>query len=261
MCSPASFETAYVQRASPTEPIVDTCPSSTFSACVPKTSLVEKSTKRSSDGSVASAASSALYVPITFTRIVRTGLSSTVSTPAIAAQWTMCVAPRASSTRSWASRTSPCRKLKFGWPASSVPESASRWRLSIARISLRSTSSRARVVAMKPAPPVITMRLPSSMPPKPTCLPLEPKPLAAGPRRQYVDRSRTPPGHRGRRLEPEPIAQPVGLRPDQKCLERRIERREQPLDARVEGLVAGRLADEHESPTPRQDLEGEGHAA
>ena len=26
-----------------------------------------------------------------FTRIVRTGLSSTVSTPAIAAQWTMCV--------------------------------------------------------------------------------------------------------------------------------------------------------------------------
>ena len=50
MCSPASFETAYVQRASPTEPIVDTCPSSTFSACVPKTSLVEKSMKRSSDG-------------------------------------------------------------------------------------------------------------------------------------------------------------------------------------------------------------------
>ena len=33
-------------------------------------------------------------MPITFTRIVRTGLSSTVSTPAIAAQWTMCVAPR-----------------------------------------------------------------------------------------------------------------------------------------------------------------------
>ena len=30
---------------------------------------------------------------MTFTRIVRTGLSSTVSTPAIAAQWTMCVAP------------------------------------------------------------------------------------------------------------------------------------------------------------------------
>ena len=34
-------------------------------------------------------------MPITFTRIVRTGLSSTVSTPAIAAQWTMCVEPRA----------------------------------------------------------------------------------------------------------------------------------------------------------------------
>ena len=28
MCSPASFETAYVQRASPTEPIVETWPSS-----------------------------------------------------------------------------------------------------------------------------------------------------------------------------------------------------------------------------------------
>ena len=43
---------------------------------------------------VATAASSTLYVPIMLTRIVRTGLSSTVSTPAIAAQWTMCVAPR-----------------------------------------------------------------------------------------------------------------------------------------------------------------------
>ena len=60
MCSPASFETAYVQRASPTEPIVETWPSSTFSACVPNTSLVEKSTNRSSVGRVASAASSAL---------------------------------------------------------------------------------------------------------------------------------------------------------------------------------------------------------
>ena len=36
MCSPASFETAYVQRASPTEPIVVTLPSSTLKACVPK---------------------------------------------------------------------------------------------------------------------------------------------------------------------------------------------------------------------------------
>ena len=32
-----------------------------------------------------------------FTRIVRTGLARTVSTPAIAAAWTMCVAPRATS--------------------------------------------------------------------------------------------------------------------------------------------------------------------
>ena len=50
MCSPASFETAYVQRASPTLPIVETWPSLTLNACVPKTSLVEKSTKRSSVG-------------------------------------------------------------------------------------------------------------------------------------------------------------------------------------------------------------------
>ena len=54
MCSPASFETAYVQRASPTEPVVVTWPSSTLKACVPKTSLVEKSTKRSSVSIVAS---------------------------------------------------------------------------------------------------------------------------------------------------------------------------------------------------------------
>ena len=56
------------------------------------------------------------------TRIVRTGLSSTVSTPAMPPQWTMCVAPRGEprSARS-ASRTSPWRKLKFGCSASSVP--------------------------------------------------------------------------------------------------------------------------------------------
>ena len=60
MCSPASFETAYVQRASPTEPIVVTCPSWTLNACWPNTSLVENSTSRSSVSRVASAASSAL---------------------------------------------------------------------------------------------------------------------------------------------------------------------------------------------------------
>ena len=48
MCSPASFETAYVQRASPTEPIVVTWASCTLKACWPNTSLVEKSTSRSS---------------------------------------------------------------------------------------------------------------------------------------------------------------------------------------------------------------------
>ena len=53
-----------------------------------------------------------------FTRIVRTGLSSTVSTPAIAAQWTMCVAPRASSCIASGSSTSAWWNVKFGCSAS-----------------------------------------------------------------------------------------------------------------------------------------------
>src|SRR5690348_7461201 len=261
MCSPASFDTAYVQRASPTEPIVDTCPSLTLYACVPKTSLVEKSTKRSSVRSVASAASSTLYVPITLTRIVRTGLSSTVSTPAIAAQWTRWVAPAASSRTSSASSTSPCWKMKFGWSVSSVPESASRCRLSIATISLRSTSSRASVVAMKPAPPVITIRLPSSMPPKPTCAPLEPDPVAPAARCQRDH------GFRGlardvvRGGNAEAVAQPVRLRPDEQRLERGVERRERLVDPAVERGIAGRLPDEHERATARAHLELEVDAA
>ncbi len=60
MCSPASFDTAYVQRASPTEPIVVTCASWTLNACWPNTSLVEKSTRRSTVSFAASAASSTL---------------------------------------------------------------------------------------------------------------------------------------------------------------------------------------------------------
>jgi hypothetical protein len=43
-----------------------------------------------------------------FTRIVRTGLSRTVSTPAIAAQWTMWVTPSDNSRTSVASSTSLC---------------------------------------------------------------------------------------------------------------------------------------------------------
>src|SRR5215203_1176940 len=95
-----------------------------------------------------------------FTRMVRTGLSITVSTPAMAAQWTMWVTPRASVRRGSASSTSPSTKVKFGWSSSWVPESASRWRLSTATISFSSTSRRATVVPMKPAPPVIRIRLP-----------------------------------------------------------------------------------------------------
>ena len=96
------------------------------------------------------------------TRIVRTGLASTVSTPAIPAAWTMCVTPFAASVRPGRSSTSPCRKRKFGWSPRSVPESASRCRLSNAITSFASTSRRASVVPMKPAPPVIRILLPLS---------------------------------------------------------------------------------------------------
>src|SRR3569833_771192 len=95
-----------------------------------------------------------------FTRIVRTGRASTVSTPAIAAQWTMWVAPAASSRTASASRTTAWWSEKFGWSPRAVPDSASRWRLSSATTSLSSTRVRASVVAMKPAPPVMKMRFP-----------------------------------------------------------------------------------------------------
>ena len=120
-------------------------------------------------------------MPITFTRIVRTGLSRTVSTPAIAAQWTKWVAPAASSFSRSPSRTSAWTRVKFGCSARAVPESASRCRLSTATISLPSTSERASVVAMKPAPPVIRIRLPWSTTAKPTGRACDDRPGAAGP--------------------------------------------------------------------------------
>ena len=91
------------------------------------------------------AASSALYVPITFTRIVRTGLvEHGVDARRSPAAWTMCVQPAASSVSRSGSRTSPSTKRKFGWPSSSVPASASRWRLSTAITSLRVDEPRGR---------------------------------------------------------------------------------------------------------------------
>ena len=60
------------------------------------------------------------------------------------------------------SSTSAWWSVKFGCSASGVPESASRWRLSTATTSFSSTSRRASVVPMKPAPPVMRIRLPSS---------------------------------------------------------------------------------------------------
>ena len=58
---------------------------------------------------------------------------------------------------------SPSTSSKFGWSARSSPERASRWRLSYAITVFRSTSSRASVVPMKPAPPLMKIRLPSSI--------------------------------------------------------------------------------------------------
>ena len=74
----------------------------------------------------------------------------------------MWVAPRASSSIVSRSSTSACWSVKFGCSASGVPESASRWRLSAATTSFSSTRRRASVVPMKPAPPVMKIRLPLS---------------------------------------------------------------------------------------------------
>ena len=163
MCSPASFETAYVQRASPTEPIVETCPSSTRKACVPKTSLVEKSTKRSRLSSVADrrlehvvgADHVHAHRPH---RALEHGVDAgdrRAVDDVRRAGGELASSRRASSTSAWWS-------VKFGCSASGVPESASRCRLSTATISFSSTSCRASVVPMKPAPPVMKIRLPLS---------------------------------------------------------------------------------------------------
>src|SRR6185312_3417365 len=192
---------------------------------------------------------------MTLTRIVRTGLSSTVSTPAIAAQWTKCVAPRASAFSRSPSSTSASWSVKFGCAARSVPESAFRWRLSTATISLRSTSSRASVVAMKPAPPVIRIRLPSSTPAKPTCRDCEADPVTPRARRHGVHLLGSPVRRLLRGLEAEAIAEPLRPRADQERLEPWIERREHLLDPAVEDLVAGRLSDQNDGPAPRRNLD------
>ena len=131
----------------------------------PKTSLVEKSTRRSTVSFAARAASSTLAPPISFTRIVRRpGLSRTVSTPAMPAQWTTCVAPwRSSPRRTPASSTSPWTKSKFGWSARLVPPSQSDRRQVVHRddlVRIDGAPARASRAPMKPAPPVITIRLP-----------------------------------------------------------------------------------------------------
>ena len=102
-------------------------------------------------------------MPITFTRIVRTGLASTVSTPAIAAQWTKCVAPAAARLQRIDVEDVALDQLEVRM----VGELEPRQRVTMEVVEcdnavLRSTSSRASVVPMKPAPPVMKTRLPSS---------------------------------------------------------------------------------------------------
>src|SRR5205085_911407 len=74
----------------------------------------------------------------------------------------MWVAPAAASRSASASRTSPCTKLRFGCSASSLPDSASRCRLSSNTTWLASTRRRASAEPMNPAPPVKRMRFPES---------------------------------------------------------------------------------------------------
>src|SRR3954469_9733006 len=74
----------------------------------------------------------------------------------------MWVAPAATSRRASSSSTSPWMNVRCGCSATSVPDMASRRKLSKAMISLSSTSRGAKVEPIKPAPPVKRMRFPVS---------------------------------------------------------------------------------------------------
>ena len=101
-------------------------------------------------------------MPITLTRIVRTGLASTVSTPAIAAAWTMCVAPRASSREPLGVEDVALAKREVRV----LGERRAGERVAVEVVErddlVRVDEPRASVVPMKPAPPVMRIRFPSS---------------------------------------------------------------------------------------------------
>ena len=116
-------------------------------------------------------------MPTTLTRIVRTGLSSTVSTPAIAAQWTMCVAPRASSLHRVGVEDVGLVEPEVRM----LGERRAGERVAVQVVErddlVRVDEPRASVVPMNPAPPVMKIRFPS-VPPR-RAYPLDADSIAA----------------------------------------------------------------------------------
>ena len=164
MCSPASFETAYVQRASPTEPIVVTCAFLDVERV-----LAEDLARRELD----EALDRVLRRDRGLERVVgadhvdphrpHRALERPCRRRRCPPRGRRACNRRASSVQPRRGRARrPRRTGSSGASPSSVPESASRWRLSIATTSFSSTSRRASVVPMKPAPPVTRIRLPVS---------------------------------------------------------------------------------------------------
>ena len=163
MCSPASFETAYVQRASPTEPVTARLVSATLNAC---------DAEHLARGEVDEPLERVLRRQPGLEHVVgadhvdahrpHRALEHRVHAGDSPRSGRCASRPSRARRACSASRTSPWTKVRFGCSRRSLAESASRCRLSSATISLRSTSRRASVVPMKPAPPVIRMRLPSS---------------------------------------------------------------------------------------------------
>ena len=134
------------------------------SACVPKTSLVEKSTNRSSvslrrERGLERVVGADHVHAHRAHRALEHGVDAGDRGAVDEVRRARARAPSAAR----ASRTSAWMELKFGWSASV----GARERVAVEVVDgddlcCASTSSRASVVAMKPAPPVMKIRLPSS---------------------------------------------------------------------------------------------------
>ena len=138
-------------------------------ACVPKTSLVEKSTKRSS---VVERRERGLERVVGADHVhahrPHRALEHGVDAGDRRAVDEVRRAARGSRERVRVEDVALDAARSSGGRRARCPASASRWRLSNATTVFRSTSSRASVVPMKPAPPVMKIRLPSSIAQKPT---------------------------------------------------------------------------------------------